>query len=82
MKISQNIRYVWFDFYCILCFLIYNNDFQEDDLLRPRYTTAELKEILAERDDLKARINDLEEELKLFKPSPPLHSKKPIVCET
>lgn len=38
------------------------------DLERARYTTAELKEIFRERDDLRARISDLEEELRLLKP--------------
>uniref|UniRef100_A0A1L8E5I7 Putative myosin class ii heavy chain n=1 Tax=Nyssomyia neivai TaxID=330878 RepID=A0A1L8E5I7_9DIPT len=40
----------------------------EDDPLK-RYTTTELKELMAERDDLRGRINDLEEELKLYRPS-------------
>lgn len=41
---------------------------EENDNLRPRYTTNELKEILSERDDLRSRICDLEEELKACKP--------------
>ncbi|XP_055696370.1 RILP-like protein homolog [Lutzomyia longipalpis] len=41
---------------------------QEEEPLK-RYTTTELKELMAERDDLRARINDLEEELKLYRPS-------------
>ncbi|GAB0095640.1 RILP-like protein homolog [Sergentomyia squamirostris] len=43
---------------------------QEEDSLK-RYTTTELKELMAERDDLRTRINDLEEELKIFKPNTP-----------
>lgn len=41
----------------------------EDD--KPRFTTAELKEVLSERNDLKHRVNDLEEELASFKPIDP-----------
>lgn len=37
---------------------------------KPRFTTAELKEVLAERNELKHRINDLEEELANLKPVP------------
>ncbi|XP_063704914.1 RILP-like protein homolog isoform X2 [Culicoides brevitarsis] len=39
---------------------------EEDD--KPRFTTAELKEVLSERNELKHRINDLEEELAACKP--------------
>lgn len=46
--------------------LICNNE--EDD--KPRFTTAELKEVLSERNELKHRINDLEEELAACKPLP------------
>lgn len=42
----------------------------EDDPERPRFTTAELKDVLAERNELKSRINDLEEELISCKPLP------------
>lgn len=38
------------------------------DEFRPRYTTSELKEIIAERDELKSRISDLEQELKCCQP--------------
>lgn len=38
----------------------------EDD--KPRFTTAELKEVLTERNELKHRVNDLMEELASFKP--------------
>lgn len=40
-----------------------------DDPHRARFSTAELKEILHERDDLKLHIGDLEEELKVYKPA-------------
>lgn len=46
----------------------------ENDPNRPRYTTNELKEIMSERDDLKSRICDLEEELKACKPLDPAES--------
>lgn len=39
-----------------------------DDPNRPRFTTSELKEILQERNDLKAKISDLEDELELYRP--------------
>lgn len=38
---------------------------------KPRFTTAELKEVLSERNELKHRINDLEEELANLKPVEP-----------
>ncbi|XP_074095698.1 rab interacting lysosomal protein like isoform X2 [Cotesia typhae] len=41
-----------------------------DDPNRPRFTTAELKEILHERNELKARVSDLEDELELYRPKP------------
>uniref|UniRef100_A0A6B2EGF0 Putative myosin class ii heavy chain n=1 Tax=Phlebotomus kandelakii TaxID=1109342 RepID=A0A6B2EGF0_9DIPT len=41
---------------------------QEEEPLK-RYTTTELKELMAERDDLRTRINDLEEELKVYRPN-------------
>ncbi|XP_008546142.1 RILP-like protein homolog isoform X1 [Microplitis demolitor] len=41
-----------------------------DDPDRPRFTTAELKEILHERNELKARVSDLEDELDLYRPKP------------
>lgn len=40
------------------------------DTNQPRFTTAELKDILHERNSLKARISDLEEELDRFRPKP------------
>ncbi|XP_058805522.1 RILP-like protein homolog isoform X2 [Phymastichus coffea] len=39
-----------------------------DDPDRPRFTTAELKEILHERNELKTRVAELEEELELYRP--------------
>lgn len=39
-----------------------------DDPNRPRFTTAELKEILHERNELKARVSDLEDELEMYRP--------------
>ncbi|XP_014484325.1 PREDICTED: RILP-like protein homolog isoform X2 [Dinoponera quadriceps] len=41
-----------------------------DDPDRPRFTTSELKEILHERNELKARVSDLEDELELYRPKP------------
>lgn len=39
-----------------------------DDPDRPRFTTTELKEILHERNELKARVSDLEDELENYRP--------------
>jgi RILP-like protein 1 len=39
-----------------------------DDPDRPKFTTNELKDILTERNELKSRVNDLEDELSQFKP--------------
>jgi chromosome segregation ATPase len=39
-----------------------------DDPKRPRFTLAELKDILQERNSLKARVSDLEDELDLYRP--------------
>lgn len=39
-----------------------------DDPNRPRFTIAELKEILHERNDLKAKLNELQDELALYRP--------------
>lgn len=55
---------------------------EEDD--KPRFTTAELKEVLTERNELKHRVNDLEEELASFKPilpDPVPEEKKPEEVE-
>jgi len=40
-----------------------------EDPNRPRFTLAELKDILQERNSLKARVSDLEDELELFRPN-------------
>lgn len=48
--------------------ILNHNQDEENDPHRARYSTAELKEILCERDELKAQINDLESELKTYKP--------------
>ncbi|KAL0267227.1 UNVERIFIED_CONTAM: hypothetical protein PYX00_009562 [Menopon gallinae] len=42
-----------------------------DDPNRPRFTTSELKEILQERNELKARVSDLEDELDVYRPKNP-----------
>lgn len=39
-----------------------------DDPNRPRFTTSELKEILHERNELKAKVSDLEDELEIYRP--------------
>lgn len=39
-----------------------------DDPNRPRFTTSELKEILQERNVLKAKVSDLEDELDVYRP--------------
>ncbi|KAJ8916549.1 hypothetical protein NQ315_000191 [Exocentrus adspersus] len=39
-----------------------------DDPNRPRFTTQELKNILHERNELKARVSDLEDELEAYRP--------------
>lgn len=39
-----------------------------DDPNRPRFTTQELKDILHERNELKARVSDLEDELESYRP--------------
>lgn len=51
-------------------------DLEKDDSTTPRFSIAELKEILAERNELKNRINDLEEELLAFKPNEVKHIPK------
>ncbi|XP_060533566.1 RILP-like protein homolog isoform X2 [Cylas formicarius] len=42
--------------------------FDLDDPNRPRFTTQELKDILHERNELKARVSDLEDELDTYRP--------------
>lgn len=39
-----------------------------DDPDRPKFTTNELKDILTERNELKTRVNDLEDELSQYRP--------------
>ncbi|XP_046386583.1 RILP-like protein homolog isoform X2 [Ischnura elegans] len=48
----------------------YGERYHPDDPERPRFTTAELKEILHERNELKARVSDLEDELETYRPKP------------
>jgi len=43
--------------------------YELDDPNRPRFTLAELKDILQERNSLKARVSDLEDELELYRPN-------------
>ncbi|XP_022165510.1 RILP-like protein homolog isoform X2 [Myzus persicae] len=40
-----------------------------DDPDRPKFTTNELKDILTERNELKTRVNDLEDELSQYRPA-------------
>ncbi|XP_023336507.1 RILP-like protein homolog isoform X1 [Eurytemora carolleeae] len=42
--------------------------FDLEDPKRPRFTLAELKDILQERNSLKARVSDLEDELEMYRP--------------
>lgn len=42
----------------------------DEESQKPRFTVAELKEVLAERNELKKRVNDLEEELVGYRPLP------------
>jgi len=39
-----------------------------NDPNKPRFTVSELKEILCERNELKARVSDLEDELSMYRP--------------
>ncbi|XP_025837561.1 RILP-like protein homolog isoform X3 [Agrilus planipennis] len=52
--------------------------FDLDDPNRPRFTTQELKDILHERNELKARVSDLEEELDTYRPKPKVETKKHV----
>ena len=45
--------------------------FDENDPHRPRFSLPELRDILQERNALKARVSDLEDELAVFRPRPP-----------
>ena len=42
--------------------------YSRDDPNRPRFTLIELKDILYQRNELKARLSDLEDELNLYRP--------------
>ena len=42
--------------------------YAENDPNRPRFTLPELKDILQERNSLKAKVSDLEDELAVFRP--------------
>ncbi|XP_059090959.1 RILP-like protein homolog isoform X2 [Tigriopus californicus] len=44
--------------------------YSENDPNRPRFNLAELKEILQERNSLKAKVSDLQDELAMFRPRP------------
>ena len=48
--------------------------FDENDPHRPRFSLPELRDILQERNALKARVSDLEDELAVFRPRPPKQS--------
>ena len=41
-----------------------------DDPDRPRFTMNELRKILFERNDLKAKVSELQDELEMFRPKP------------
>ena len=45
--------------------------YDENDPQRPRFSLPELRDILQERNALKARVSDLEDELAVFRPRPP-----------
>ncbi len=68
--------------FCLVSEMMFNSihfDFtqdEENDPHRARYSTAELKEILCERDELKAQINDLATELKIYNRRKSRKSKK------
>ncbi|KAK9745204.1 Rab interacting lysosomal protein [Popillia japonica] len=48
--------------------------YKVDDPNRPRFTTAELKNILHERNELKAKVSDLEDELENYRPKDQVES--------
>ncbi|KAF2900632.1 hypothetical protein ILUMI_05555 [Ignelater luminosus] len=50
-----------------------------DDPNRPRFTTAELKDILHERNELKARVSDLEDELETYRPKNKTESRRKFI---
>ena len=43
-------------------------DGNSNDPNRPRFTLPELKDILQQRNSLKARVSDLEDELAMYRP--------------
>lgn len=45
--------------------------YDENDPMRPRFSLPELRDILQERNALKARVSDLEDELAVFRPRAP-----------
>ena len=45
-----------------------------DDPNRPRFSLPELRDILQERNALKARVSDLEDELAVFRPRPAIQT--------
>ncbi|VEN51266.1 unnamed protein product [Callosobruchus maculatus] len=50
-----------------------------DDPNRPRFTTQELKDILHERNELKARVSDLEDELETYRPKNKAETLKKLI---
>ncbi|XP_037088951.1 RILP-like protein homolog isoform X2 [Pollicipes pollicipes] len=54
--------------------------YDRDDPARPRFTFSELRDILNERNELKARLSDLQDELTLYRPSALDTSKSSILC--
>nr|XP_022908038.1 RILP-like protein homolog isoform X2 [Onthophagus taurus] len=53
-----------------------------DDPNRPRFTTSELKDILHERNELKARVSDLEDELETYRPKEKIQTENIRSIET
>jgi hypothetical protein len=45
--------------------------YEENDPWRPRFSLPELRDILQERNALKAKLSDLEDELAVYRPRPP-----------
>ncbi|XP_043219391.1 RILP-like protein homolog isoform X2 [Amphibalanus amphitrite] len=54
--------------------------YDRDDPARPRFTFNELRDILNERNELKARLSDLQDELALYRPGGIDTSKSSILC--
>merc|ERR1740123_1394972 len=55
--------------------------YEVDDPNRPRFTLMELKDILQERNSLKARVSDLEDELELYRPNTTRDSDSEDSCD-